>query len=264
MTRTINVLLRRYIPGRWVEKLRDLSVPWRYCGDEYECPFCHGVFGSMLPFGFDLPVLKEMDVVGGGYRTNAQCPRCGSKDRDRLVYLYLLRKTGIAAAACRVLHVAPESALRKALAAMPHVDYVCADLHPESGMMEMDITRIQFPDRVFDIVICNHVLEHVPDYRTAMAELRRIMKPGGCAVLQVPIARALAATIEDPAVTDAKERERRFGQYDHIRLYGRDYLRRLEEAGFSVTVCECVRDFGAAAVHRYGLQKDEDLYLCAR
>lgn len=257
-------MLRRMTPRRWVDKLHDLSVPWRYYGDEYECPFCRGVFGSMLPFGFDLPVLKEMDVVGGGYRTNAQCPRCGSKDRDRLVYLYLLSKTDIASTPKRVLHVAPEPALRRAIAGMPLVDYVCADLNPDNGMVRVDIADVQYPDCTFDLIICNHVLEHVPDDRQAMAELRRVLKPGGYAILQVPIARALEATIEDVTVTDAKEREKRFGQYDHLRLYGRDYVHRLEQVGYSVTVCECERDFGAAAVRRYGLLKDEKLFLCAK
>jgi SAM-dependent methyltransferase len=225
-----------------------------------ECPFCGTRSDAFLPFGLDEPVLRERRVVGGGYRTEAVCPNvaCSSLDRERLVYLFL-RRTGIPKPAARVLHVAPEGNLSQFLS--QSTSYVAADLVPSEGILGMDVTNIPFPGATFDVVVCNHVLEHVMDDRAAMREIRRVLAPGGAAILQVPMA-ASASTFEDPHVTEAADRARVFGQADHVRIYGRDYPDRLRGAGFHVVVHNAREEFGHETCERHGLLKDENLFCC--
>jgi SAM-dependent methyltransferase len=164
----------------------------------------------------------------------------------------------------RVLHVAPERNLQKVFKCCPNLDYQTADLDSPLAAIKLDVMNIQYPDEEFDVIICNHVLEHVPDDATAMSELFRVLKPGGFAILQVPIALSEETTDEDPRVLDPVEREARFGQYDHVRLYGRDYPRRLERAGFRVELFKAENEFGQTLARKYGLQAEETLYVCSK
>ena len=143
-----------------------------------------------------------------------------------------------------------------------YIDYLSADLDPRKAMTVMDITDIHHPDGSFDVILCSHVLEHIPDDRKALSEFFRVLKPGGWAILQVPI--MADTTFEDFSVTDPKEREKLFGQHGHVRSYGLDYGDRLTEAGFSVTVDGFVRDLGEAEIQRQGLTSHENVYLCAK
>jgi SAM-dependent methyltransferase len=129
-------------------------------------------------------------------------------------------------------------------------------------MVKMDITDIQYPDDTFDVIYCSHVLEHVQDDRKAIGEFYRVLKPGGWAILQVPI--TADTTFEDPKIINPKERERLFGQYDHARRYGPDYKDRLMEPGFSVTVDGSVRGLDNQAIRRFGLMRNEDVYFCQK
>ena len=235
-----------------------------YVGWTYECPMCGGRFRRMLPSGLDVPVLAENQVAGGGVRLNAICPRCHCWDRERLVFLYLARKTDILEAPMRVLHIAPERRLQQILAARPRITYVSADLNSPLVAIRLDITNMPFRSMWFDVIICNHVLEHVPDDRRAMSELLRVLAPGGWAILQVPISQTLKQTEETPSLPSAEEREQRFGQHDHVRLYARDYRDRLQSTGFSVQVYGFEEEFGGAARRRYGLVKGEHVYVCSR
>jgi SAM-dependent methyltransferase len=142
----------------------------------------------------------------------------------------------------KMLHVAPEPCLSARLRALPNVDYVSADLMDPAAMVVLDITNIQYPDHSFDVVYCSHVMEHVPEDRKAMREFFRFLKPNGWAVLMVPI--EAAVTFEDPSITDPAERERVFGQNDHVRIYGLDFVERLREAGF-VARAYCPADLGS-------------------
>jgi len=167
------------------------------------------------------------------------------------------------AAPKRMLHISPDPSLEWRLAQEPHIGQLTADLDPAGVMVKMDISDIQFPDSSFEIVYCSHVLEHVPDDRRAMAELFRVLTPGGWAMLQVPLWDEL--TDEDPAVTAESERTARFGQRDHVRRYGRvDYPLRLAGAGFQVTVDPFPRRVGAACVERFGLTLQEEVHLARK
>ena len=214
------------------------------------CPCCQAHLRRFKPFG----------VVP---RPEACCPVCWSLERHRLINLYMTQKTDLLdGRRKRMLHVAPEPQLSWWFQAQPHIDYLSADLFAVNAMVKMDITDIQYPDDSFDVIYCSHVLEHVPDDRKAMREFRRVLRPGGWAILQVPI--TADVTFEDPTVTTPAERERLFGQHDHVRRYGPDYKDRLGDAGFSVTVDEFVRDMDDASIRRLGLMRSEDVYLCRK
>jgi len=162
----------------------------------------------------------------------------------------------------KMLHVAPESQLARLFQEADCIDYLSADLSSPTAMVRMDITDIQYPDGSFDVIYCSHVLEHVSDDKRAMRELHRVLKPGGWAILQVPISGD--ETFEDPTVTSPEAREQLFGQDDHLRQYGPDYLDRLAAAGFSVSVDGFVRELNDREIIRCGLMRSEDVYFCAK
>ncbi|MDO8670009.1 MAG: methyltransferase domain-containing protein [Dehalococcoidia bacterium] len=206
--------------------------------------------------------MREKNIAGGAFEF-ALCPRCHSSFRERLMYLYLKNRTTMFQEAHRVLHIAPERNLQKALRELSNLSYVSADLDSPLAAVKIDITNIAYGDNVFDVIICNHVLEHVPDDRKAMSELLRVLKPGGWAILQVPISLSSANTYEESAVLP-KDREKVFGQCDHVRIYETDYKDRLTLIGFSVQVYNFTDEFGEVTSCRYGLQAKEDLYICVK
>jgi len=164
-----------------------------------------------------------------------------------------------------VLHIAPEygilSRLRKNA-----IDYIAVDINPQEyndigGVTYCDITAIDYPDERFDLIICSHVLEHIPDDRLAIKELFRVLKPTGTAILQVPISASLQQTIEDPYLTDPRERERRFGQHDHVRIYGADYPTRLREGGFLIETFDPIKRWGEAVLNELRLNRREKIFL---
>jgi SAM-dependent methyltransferase len=229
----------------------------RYIGRAVECPLCGGHFRSFAP---------ELWDGARRHGNRARCPRCGSLARHRFLWLHLIGGRLLHGAPA-VLHLAPEGAVAKRIRAAAG-DYVSADLEPGRADVEADLTALPFDDESFDLIVCSHVLEHVPDDRAAMRELRRVLGPRGTAVVQTPVNYDQAATFEDPSVTDPDERAQRFSQFDHVRVYGPDLLERLEGAGFSVTIVDA-ESLGAHAVARHGLQPGasalrNDIYVCRR
>ena len=194
-------------------------------------------------------------------RKNAKCPRCRSAERHRLYYLYL-KKNLNRSKSLTFLHIAPEKSITSFIKTFKNISYLSADLDPANAMVSEDITNTSFEDDSFDIIFCSHVLEHVDDDRKAMRELRRILKPSGFAMLQVPI-KNIEETFEDFSVTTPEERERVFGQKDHVRIYGKDYVDRLIESGFKVKVDRFVDTLSDEAVKKYVLSK-ESIYICTK
>jgi len=193
----------------------------RRLGSTFHCPICGGAYQNFLPFGV-------------GVRRNARCPGCGSLERHRFLYLYLQDTLRWPRRRLRVLHIAPEPCIRAELEPLPNIDYVCIDLFDRRAQMHMDITRLRLRDASVDGIICSHVLEHVSDDRSAISELFRVLKPGGRALILVPIDMDLAVTDEDPEITLPSERLARFGHPYHVRTCGEDYHQRIHEAGFAV------------------------------
>jgi SAM-dependent methyltransferase len=261
MRDAIRALLKALVPVRLRPKLWAACQAVRFFGFRYQCPLCNSHLRTFLPAGCTQPVLRAKNVIGAGYR-RAMCPVCGAGDRQRLLYLYLLHKTDMFEKPLKLLHVAPEACVERTLRRRAQADYLTADLNSEDVMVKMDITDIRFPDNSFDAIICNHVLEHVVDDRKAMSELYRTLRPGGWAILQVPLSLSLATTYEDFSIDTASGREEAFGQSNHVRIYAEDYKERLERACFSVTVFRWTAEpelFGGAK-DRYGLNREERVY----
>lgn len=201
----------------------------------------------------------------GGYRY-ALCPRCHSTDRERLIYWYIINKTKILNPSknIRLLHVAPEKNLQKILKSFSHIKYISGDLNPLVADMKIDITNINFEDDYFDVIICNHVLEHVQDDKKAMSELFRVLKPSGEAILQVPISKYNKETFEDFSIISPREREKYFGQKDHVRIYGQDYKRKLESVSFTLDLYDIKKELNIKEVKKIGLNEEEILYICRK
>jgi len=203
--------------------------------DTYFCPLCDSRFTRFVPWDdkHDHP-FYEFEMYN---KYTAICPACGAFDRERFYKLYLERVERLNHSGSRaILHVAPEAQLRKWIKSMSVHSYICGDLYPQDReMIKLDVTDIHFEDHTFDIILCSHVLEHVPDDRKAMRELFRVLKPNGFAIVNVPIALNINQTYEDFPIMDPAERLKHFGQEDYVRIYAkRDFADRLREAGFTV------------------------------
>jgi len=228
-----------------------LMYAFYYRGNSNFCPCCKGHFRAFLPFG-------------ANQRPNALCPGCFSLERHRMIWLYLQQRTNLFSAQLKMLHVAPEFIFQRRFKAMKNLDYLSSDLRPTEAMVQMDITDIHLPDDTFDAIYCSHVFEHIPDDRKAMRELCRVLKPGGWAVLQVPLDHNMEKTHEGTDDMTGIDREKHFGHHDHQRLYGLDYKDRLEEAGFQVRVDQFGLEFDPLEAKRLGFIAYEAIYYCTK
>ena len=242
--KTIIRLVTRFIPRRYLNQVSHFFsriVGLFYLGNKVSCPVCGAKYRKFLPYGR----FKTRD--------NALCPNCLSLERHRLMWLYLRDKTDFFSAQLKVLHVAPEYCFLKRFSDLDKLDYITADLESPLAKVKMDVHDIPFDENSFDVVFCNHTLEHVDDDNKAMKELYRVLKPGGWGIIQSPINPDREETYEDRSIKTEKEREKHFGQKDHRREYGLDYPQRLEKAGFRVTVDKSIEQMNPEDIQRYGL-----------
>jgi hypothetical protein len=206
------------------ERARRARDVWRHRGDAVECPVCRSRFDAFAP---------------AWNRGQAICWRCGAHERHRALWLFLTTvRPELLDGARALLHFAPEHCLGSRLARRPGLRYVTADLDPEKGELQLDLTDLALDDESFDAILCSHVLEHIPDDRRAMAELHRVLDPAGWCVVMVPLDLDRPSTYEDFTITDPEERKVAFWQEDHVRVYAPDIQQRLEDAGFTVDVWE--------------------------
>ena len=235
-----------------VRATRDAVYRVLYRGTGRLCPVCETASRRFRPFG-----VEEK-------RPDAQCVHCGALERHRFLWLFFQKKTDLFEAPGKsMLHVAPERCFEHRLRARLGAGYLTADLENPEADVQMDITNITYPDASFDVVYCSHVLEHVPDDRKALREFHRVLKRDGWAIILVPI--TVSRTIEDPTETDPKERLRRFGQDDHVRRYGPDFLDRLRAAGFTVQVVRVADVVPAADMNQIALTPATgDIYYCTK
>ena len=240
-----------HIPRSWLQRMAGCAVPIMglgYLGRGRECPICGARRRKFLPYGY---------VTS---REDALCPRCLSLERHRLIWLWLQRHSDLFAAHPHILHIAPEVSLMRHFK-RHYKDcrerYTTADLESPLADMHFDVQHIPLEARSIDVVICNHLLEHVVNDRLALRELHRILKPGGWGIMLVPEDRSRATTFEDDTITDPQQRTALFGQYDHRRVYGRDYDARLCAAGFRVERHSPREMFGDEECSTYSLGSDD-------
>ena len=242
-------------PRTWLQHLANLLLPFLdfyYRGDRFTDPINGKSYRSFLPYGY----VK--------IRPNALSPGTLSLERHRLIWLYLQRETSFFSLDAAVLHMAPEKALMTRLRKLKYLTYTTCDLESPLAEVKADICDLPFPDASFDWILCNHVLEHIPNDTKAMQELYRVLKPGGKALLQVPLNTALEETFEDDSIVDKAARTKVFGQYDHVRVYGKDYFEKLRQTGFEVNEIQYGKSLTETERVRFSVTKDEYIPLCLR
>ena len=252
MAKNLVAFLIRYLPRPFLQNLSRFGkalLPLFYAGKNVQCPICEGTFRKFLPYG-------RIHI-----RSNALCPACLSLERHRLLWLFLKETTPYLTQPSTVLHIAPEPCLISRLKNIQGKNYITADLESPLADIKMDVHHTPFDKETFDLIICNHVLEHVENDQVVMKELYRILKPGGMGILQVPFFHPIPeTTLEDPAITDPREREKHFGQSDHVRKYGKDYPTRIKQAGFEPITSSFASTLSDEVVMRYGIVKSEIIY----
>lgn len=223
----------------------------RHRGRNRYCPVCDSHVAAFLSFGVNV-------------RDDAMCPICETMERHRLYWLYYQQRTSLTQGGVSMLHFAPEMGLEARLDQISGLQRVTADLF--SGLVDVraDLMNFPFPDSSFDVIHCSHVLEHVADDRKSLRELHRVLGDDGWGLIQVSIWAEGRITFEDASIVDPQEHERVYGQYDHVRLYGRDFLARLAEAGFSVDMTTAADIATSGELERMGIPAEEEIFHCRR
>lgn len=229
----------------WVRPL----IAFYLKGNKFTDPIDGKSFKSFLPYGYESP------------RENVLSPSTLSLERHRLLWLYLKNETEFFSKPIKLLHFAPEQAFYNRFKKLDNLDYTTTDLHSPLADVKADICNLPFSDNSFDVILCNHVLEHIPNDTKAMQELYRILKPGGWGIFQIPQDLKREKTFEDDTIIDKKERARIFGQYDHVRIYGRDYFDKLRSIGFTVEEVDYTNTLPKEDVEKYRLAKGEIIPL---
>lgn len=220
-----------------------------YSGNKYQDPIDGRTFRSFLPYGYENP------------RENVLSPSTLSLERHRLLWLFLKKNTNFFQDNLKVLHFAPEQAFYKRFRELKNLEYITTDLNSPLADVKADICNLPFESNRFDVILCNHVLEHIPNDTKAMEELYRILKPGGWGVFQIPQDLQREKTFEDNSIIDKKERAKIFGQYDHVRIYGKDYFEKLRSIGFKVEEINMTSKMAQEEIEKYRLANGEIIPL---
>ena len=247
MKNTVKLVLNLF-PRTFLTQLSFIVKPLisiYYKGSKYTDPIDGSSFRGFLPYGYH------------NVRKNALSPSTYSLERHRLLWLFLKTDTNFFSAEKKVLHFAPEQAFYKRFRDMENLDYTTTDLESPMADVKADICQLPFESNDFDVILCNHVLEHIPDDQRALKELFRVMKPGGMGIFQIPLDINRKNTFEDKSITDPKKRAKIFGQYDHVRIYGMDYFERLESCGFKVEKVDFTKTLSDTQITKYCLIKGE-------
>ena len=221
-------------------------------GNKYTDPIDGNTFRAFLPYGYNK------------IRNNVLSPSTYSLERHRLLWLYLKNETSFFKSKLKVLHFAPESALMNQFKKLKNLSYDTIDLNSPIADIKADICDLPFLDNSYEFILCNHVLEHIVDDNKAIRELYRVLKKNGIGIFQVPIDYNRDTTFEDFSVTNKKDRNKLFGQYDHVRIYGLDFFDRLQKAGFSVERCEYTSKLSKEDIIKFCLPKKEIIPICRK
>lgn len=243
------------VPRPLLIKLSFLATPFFKVllkGKRYKDPIDGNTFRRFLPYGYETQ------------RENVLSPSTLSLERHRLLWLYLKNETGFFKDSLKVLHFAPEQAFYKKFRKLQNLDYTTTDLNSPLADVKADICNLPFSDNTYDFILCNHVLEHIPDDRKALFEILRVLKPGGTAILQIPQDLARETTFEDHNITSKVERAKIFGQYDHVRIYGRDFFQRLRKMGFLVEEVDYTSRLTPEKIDYFRLAPGEIIPVCKK
>ena len=238
----------KFLPRKFLIKYSFLITPILriiFRGKKYTDPIDDSNYSKFLSYGYKT------------VRKNALCPGTLSLERHRLLWLYLDRETNFLSSNLKVLHVAPEQVFYKKFKKLKNWEYFTFDLNSPIADIKGDLISTNFKDEYFDLIICNHVLEHIEDDKSALDEMYRILKYNGISILQVPINVKRENTFEDLSMKSKIQREKYFGQYDHVREYGLDFKDRVEQAGFKVEMINYSKKISQDLVIKYGLMKDD-------
>jgi len=243
------------IPRPWLIKASYLVRPIiALClkGNNFTDPIDGKSFRKFLPYGYV------------NQRKNALSPSTLSLERHRLMWLFLRDETNFFSSkdVLKVLHIAPEQCFLDLFKKQKNIEYITSDLESPIADVKADICNLPFKDNEFDVVFCNHVLEHISDDTKAMQELYRVLKKDGFGIFQIPQDLSRATTFEDNSIIDKKERAKIFGQYDHVRIYGRDYFNKLRKVGFKVDEIDYSKKISPKKIERFCLMKGEILPVC--
>jgi SAM-dependent methyltransferase len=241
-----------------INRRRIKNLVLHYClrGSNVKCVCCGSKYITFLPAGIEK-------------RPNARCIKCGSLERHRTLWMFLQEHQKLSGGSLKLLHVAPEKIFYDHFVSLKNIDYYPIDLAPEGynygiKTIAMDVTQLNFPNEHFDVIICNHVLEHIREDQKAMQEMSRVLKKGGWAILNTPVDMDAEVTREDITLHDPQKQLELFGQPDHVRVYGRDFLARLSSAGFQTEVINYTSKFNDNERFKYGFKKREDVFYCRK
>ena len=221
-------------------------------GNQFTDPIDGKSFSTFLPYGYN------------NLRKNALSPSTFSLERHRLLWLYLKNETGFFDKKIKLLHFAPEQAFYKRFKKLSNIQYDTIDINSPLAMIKADICDLPIKDNTYDFILCNHVLEHILDDNKAISELHRVLKKDGVGIFQVPIDMKKEFTFQDDSITDKKERNKIFGQYDHVRVYGKDYFTKLKNAGFKVEEVDYTKNLSNDEIYRFSIVKGEIIPVCTK
>ena len=246
MSFILNLIPRKYLIRISIFLRTILKIYFK--GSKYTDPIDHSKYRKFLPYGY-----------GKNIRKNALCPGTLSLERHRLLWLFLERNTTFFNDKLKVLHFAPEQAFYKKFKSIKNWNYITCDLNSPLADIKADICKLPFKKFEFDLIICNHVLEHIDNDFKAMEEIYRVLKKNGIGILQVPIDESLSITFEDKTIIDPKIKSELFGQYDHVRKYGKDFYDRLKSVGFKVKKIDVQKNLSEKEIKEYSLPKYEKI-----
>ncbi len=252
----ISQVIKQLKIGFHPKTIKNKLLHYALTGDEVECVCCGAKYSTFLPAGIQK-------------RSNAKCINCGSLERHRSLWMFFKEQNLLTNKPIRLLHVAPEKIFYDQFKSLPNIEYFPIDLMPDEysygiNTIQMDVTQMTFQDNYFDGIICNHVLEHIREDQKAMREMSRVLKPGGWAILNTPVNLQKETTHEDVNLYDPQKQLELFGQPDHVRVYGRDFLDRVTNAGFTAEVINYVSNFSNNDKFKYGLKDQEAIFYCSK
>ena len=221
-------------------------------GNQFTDPIDGKSFSTFLPYGYNK------------LRKNALSPSTFSLERHRLLWLYLKNETGFFDKKIKLLHFAPEQAFYKRFKKLSNIQYDTIDINSPLAKIKADICDLPIKDNTYDFILCNHVLEHILDDNKAISELYRVLKKDGVGIFQVPIDMKKEFTFQDDSITDKKERNKIFGQYDHVRVYGKDYFTKLKNAGFKVEEVDYTKNLSKDEIYRFSIVNGEIIPVCTK